>query len=274
MLQKSNCLCSGLDLGYFLCIFHDHTVFQNEWVIQPAELMLSFNCLVQLLLPCHRQTSPIYFSFELVQGSFNLLLIQRFCYNSNFHSLSLSSPVASTLSPCQSLPYLLTAGKKKTKLLHTREEYILNDLHISTLSCRICFYGHCNEYTHKLSNLFLFTLIFCFLKVMNFNVYGSKRHNNVRSQHWTRRDKCYSSRPTYCSLCCKYQKLSLRGWEQCSFVFRVWLGFGCSHMLKALSPILRHQFPLLSWEVTESLYAFAMGSNNSCLSTAGSLRWQ
>lgn len=157
MLQKSNCLCNSLDLGYFLCTFHYHAVFQNEWVVQPSELMFSFNCSVLYLLPYHRQISP-YFSLELVQVSFHLLLIQKLCYNSHFNSLS--SLVASILSQCQSLPYLLAAGKKKTNFLHTREEQILNGLHTSTLSCNICFYSDCNEYTHKSSNFIFITFLF------------------------------------------------------------------------------------------------------------------
>ena len=71
-----------------------------------------------------------------------------------------------------------------------------------------------------------------------------------------------------------YQKLSLRDCQQCSSVFRLWLGSECSHMLKGVSPKLWQKFPLLSWDVAKSLYAFVMGSNNSCLSTTGSLRWR
>lgn len=91
--------------------------------------------------------------------------------------------------------------------------------------------------------------LFCFLEVMNFNVYVSKRRKQCQvTQHRIRRDEHYPN--LLQSLL--YQRLRLTDMEQCSLVFRLWPGFGSSHTLKGSM----------------------MGRNDSRLSTAGSLRWQ
>lgn len=79
---------------------------------------------------------------------------------------------------------------------------------------------HTNQATSFFFNLVFFTLFFCFLDMMKFNVYASKSPT-IMSGHSTGLIEMNTTSAVLLTAVLVYQKLSLREWEQCSLVFRI-----------------------------------------------------
>lgn len=94
---------------------------------------------------------------------------------------------------------------------------------------------HRNQATSFFSTSFF--SLFCFLDVMNFNVYTSKSPT-VMSGHSIRSIEMNTTSAVLLTAVFVYQKLSLREWEKCSLVFSIWLGFGWSHIERFQSQTL------------------------------------